>query len=227
MAAVPQVKICGLCRPADAAAAVAAGAAYVGVILTSGHRRSRTLEEAAAIYGAATGARRVGVFVDAPEHDVLEAARALRLDVLQLHGAESAAQVAALAGAGPWQVWKALRPRTVAELEEGVATYGAVAAALLVDGYDPAAAGGTGAPFPAAAAAVARRGLPAGVRFVAAGGLTPANVAAIVAAVAPDIVDVSSGVESAPCTKDPDRMHAFVTRARSAGTSLTRAEGAV
>jgi phosphoribosylanthranilate isomerase len=95
-ALAPAVKICGVCTPADAALAAAAGAACVGVILAPGRGRSRSLSEAAAIFEAAGASRRVGVFVDAAAEVVLTAAAALALDVVQLHGDESPELAAAL-----------------------------------------------------------------------------------------------------------------------------------
>ncbi|HEY8469689.1 MAG TPA: indole-3-glycerol phosphate synthase TrpC [Longimicrobiales bacterium] len=210
-----EVKICGLCRPEDARAAVDAGADYVGVILAPGGPRSQTVGSAKAIFDAAAGARRVGVFVDAPVEEAASAARALGLAVLQLHGSEPPEQVAALAVAGPWQVWKAVRPRRREDVAAAVDAYGGAAAALLLDGWHPTRAGGTGSTFPWDEVAPARGLVPRGVRLVVAGGLSADNVAAAVGRLAPDVVDVSSGVELRPGVKSAERMRAFVAAARS------------
>lgn len=132
-----RVKICGVCRPEDAATAEAAGADYVGVILSSGHARTRSLAEAASIYEAAPGARRVGVFVDDDVATVIVAAERLGLDVVQLHGDESADDVRSVARAGARRVWKAIRPRDGSELEAAMDRYGAHVDGVLLDGWSP------------------------------------------------------------------------------------------
>jgi phosphoribosylanthranilate isomerase len=214
-----EIKICGLCRPEDAAWAAEAGADYLGVVLAPGGRRSRSLEEAASIFGAAPDARRVGVFVDAGVDEVVAAARRLGLAVVQLHGGEAPRVAAELRAAGGWQVWKAIRPRDRSEFLAGVEAYGAVVDAILVDGWSAAAPGGTGARFPWDEVAAARSSVPPGLRLFVAGGLDPANVAEAVARLAPDGVDVSSGVEAVVGEKAPEKVRAFIAAARKAAGS--------
>lgn len=208
------VKICGLASPADAAAAVAAGADYVGVVLVPGRRRTRTITEAAEIFRAAGPALRVGVFADALPDDVLAASAALRLAAVQLHGSEPVADLVALRAGGAPSLWKVLSatrgvPATLAAL----AAYAAVSDAIVLDGGD----GGRGIPFDWSGFRAVRARLPGTVRLVLAGGLSPLNVAAAVAALAPDVVDVSSGVESAPGVKSGELMRAFVAASRRVG----------
>ncbi|MFW6202366.1 MAG: phosphoribosylanthranilate isomerase, partial [Gemmatimonadota bacterium] len=126
-----EVKICGLCRPEDGRIAAAAGADWVGVILAPGGRRSRTPDQAMSILDAGRGAGRVGVFVDADEREVRTLADRLRLDAVQLHGDESPERVAAIREAGPWQVWKAGRPRDRVELRDAVARFADAALSVL------------------------------------------------------------------------------------------------
>ena len=217
MPTAPEVKICGLCRPGDAAAAVRSGADYVGVVLAPGFTRSQTVESAAPIFDAAAGARRVGVFVDASVGEVVDAAERLRLDVVQLHGSEPPDRVAALAAAGSWQVWKAVRPRSPEELATAARAYAGVADALLLDAWDPTRPGGTGVAVAWDQFAGARGMLPRSLRLVLAGGLTPENVTTAVRRMAPAVVDVSSGVEQRPGEKSEERMRAFIEAARAAG----------
>jgi phosphoribosylanthranilate isomerase len=210
-----RVKICGLCRTVDAAAAVAAGADYVGVILAPGSARRQSDERAMQILDSAVGARRVGVFVDAGEAVLVETAERLELEVLQLHGEESTTLVERLRARGEWTVWKAIRPRSPAEFLTGVELWGPRVDGLLVDGWSHDAAGGTGTRFDWAAVAPLRDRIPSAVTFIAAGGLAADNVAGVVRLLRPDIVDVSSGVEASPCQKSADRMRAFVQAART------------
>ena len=214
-----QVKICGICRPEDAAVAVESGADYIGVILAPGYGRSRTVEEAARIFEAGRGARRVGVFVDPAPDELAATADRLGLDVVQLHGGETPELIADLRRPGGFQVWKVVRPRTAADLLEAVTLYAPVCDGILLDGpgrASGAGAGWAGARFPWDAVAPARSHVPRGLALVVAGGLDPDNVAAAIACLAPDVVDVSSGVEAARGIKDPDRVRAFVAAARSA-----------
>lgn len=213
-----KVKICGLCRAGDAAHAVAAGATHVGVVLAQGSPREQTLESAAEILASAGRAERVGVFVNAVAEAVLLAAEALELDVLQLHGGESPDLVADLSGAGPWTVWKGVRPRNAAELDEALRRYGPVSDGLLVDGYSTAGAGGVGVRFPWEALEAVRQQVPVDLLLGVAGGLRPDTVGEAVRRLAPDLVDVSSGVEAELCRKDPAKVSAFVRAALAAAS---------
>lgn len=211
-----EVKVCGVCRPEDAAAAAAAGADLLGVILDAASARRRGAGEAAAIYQAAGGVQRAGVFADAPVEAVIAAAASLGLDVVQLHGDELADDVERIRAGGPWSVWKALRPRAADELLRGIDAYAGLVDGLLVDGWSATAAGGSGVRAPWTELRAARDQVPAHVRFILAGGLTAANVGAAIAALKPDVVDVSSGVEHALGEKSAEAMRAFVAAARGA-----------
>jgi phosphoribosylanthranilate isomerase len=213
-----KAKICGVCTPADAAEAAAAGAGYVGVILAPGRSRSRTLSEAAAIFERAGTAGRVGVFVDAAVGEMAEAARTLGLDVVQLHGDEAPADLVALRRALPAGVrlWKAVRVRTPHDIAAAAARYAEEAEGLLLDGWSAAGQGGVGARFDWEAAAQDRRALPAHVEVIVAGGLGPDNVAGVIRLLQPDVVDVSSGVEASLCRKSTERVRAFIAAAQAA-----------
>lgn len=210
----PLVKICGVCRPQDAALAADAGADYVGVVLVPGRPRGRTLPEAEEILAAAGNARRVGVFADAAEAEVLRAAEVLRLDVVQLHGSERPVEVMRLRDLGAPPIWKAAAAGTAAAARWAVEAYGPVAAGILLDG----GGGGWGVVFDWHAVGPLRDRLPPGVVLAVAGGLEPGNVARAIACLDPDVVDVSSGVEEAPGRKSEAGVRAFVAAARAAGT---------
>ena len=206
------MKICGVCRPEDARVAAEAGAAYIGVILAPGFARTRTTADAAAIYDAAgSSVQRVGVFVNGREAEILAAAAELRLDVIQLHGKEGAYFTSRLRDAGPARVWKALRPRTAAHFVLATDEYADAVDALLLDG---AGSGGTGSSFPWAEVSAARAALPSALRLVVAGGLNPGNVTQAASILHPDVVDVSSGVETRSCEKDHSLVRAFIDAAR-------------
>jgi phosphoribosylanthranilate isomerase len=208
----PAVKVCGLTRHPDAAVAAEAGAAYLGVILAPGYRRTVTPEAASVIFNGLP-AQRAGVFVNATADELRRAAASARLDVLQLHGDEPPELAAALRGEG-FTVWKAVRPRSGAEFTEAAALYAGSVDALLVDGFSPDARGGTGTAFDWSAVAERMASLPPDLTLVAAGGLRPGNVARAAAILRPDVVDVSSGVESAPGVKDAEAVRAFLSAVR-------------
>jgi phosphoribosylanthranilate isomerase len=212
----PQVKICGVCSAQDAGHAARAGATYVGVILAPGRQRTLAVAEAESVF-AGCPVQRVGVFVDAPPAEVLVAAERLRLDAVQLHGAESPAVAELLAAELPAQIWKAVAVRSAADVDVAVDRFAGVAHALVLDGWSPAGHGGTGSSFDWEEAAAARGRVPGSLRVIVAGGLTPDNVGGVVALLRPDVVDVSSGVEAAPRSKSAERVQEFVRAAWSAG----------
>ena len=217
------VKICGVCSPRDAADAVAAGATHVGVIRVPGSRRTRSLAVARDVCAAVRDARRVGVFVDAPDSVILSEAGELELDVVQLHGAESADQVERLKRRG-LEVWKVIKPAAADDLVAGAERY-ADADLILLEGSSDRGSGGVGASFPWAAVAAGLERLAPDTRLGVGGGLNPDNVGEAVRHLAPVLVDVSSGVERAVCQKDPARVRAFVAAAVEAAGTVARSHG--
>lgn len=205
----PAVKVCGITRRGDAEAAAAAGAAYLGVIMAPGGKRTvppgagRALLEGLPV-------RRVGVFVDAGADELRETAAAAGLEVLQLHGDEPPELLRRLRAEGRWTLWKGVRTRGAAEFRDAVDRYAGVADALLLDGWSAAAHGGTGATFPWEEVAEHRNLLPAEVSLIVAGGLRAENVARAVRLLRPEVVDVSSGVEDAPGVKNRDEVRRFL-----------------
>lgn len=204
-----RVKICGLKEPAHAAATARAGADFVGVVFAE-RIRCVTTEEARAVVDALDGAARaVGVFVDATADDVLRHRDRVGFHVAQLHGSESPADSRALRAEG-LVVWKAIRPTSRDDLVAAWDAYASVSDAILVEGFSPEAAGGTGTSFPHAWLAAIDR---AGSDLVLAGGLSAENVAAAIRAGRPNIVDVSSGVEKTPGVKSIACIEAFLSAA--------------
>ncbi len=195
-----KLKFCGVCHAEDAHAAVAAGADYVGVILSPGFPRSQSISDAAHIFAAAHGAGRVGVFVNAGIDEIVEAATTLRLDVVQLHGTEDTRLIRQLRERWPGEIWKAARITNDEEARAASTTYAAIADALLLDGVR----------------ALTRQPANDG-RLIIAGGLTADNVGEVVARFSADIVDVSSGVERELGRKDWELMKQFARNARPGG----------
>lgn len=208
-----RVKICGLTRLEDAVAAAEVGADYLGIIASRGFGRSVPPGFGALVAGE-TGRSVVAVTVDEPLDAVVAVAGASRAAVLQLHGREHPDHLRRLRRRGPWKLWKAGRVRTLDEARRFVDRYAGVADGLLLDGWHPHLPGGTGTRVPWSAVESLGERIPDRVEFVLAGGLTPESVGEALARVAPDTVDVSSGVEVAPGRKDPARIRAFVQAAR-------------
>jgi phosphoribosylanthranilate isomerase len=143
---------------------------------------------------------------------------AAELDAVQLHGDPDAADVAAVRRHWTGLVWAVVRVRG-AELPAHAADLFDAADAVVLDARVDGALGGTGVALPWAALAEHLAPLRGRAPLVLAGGLRPENVADAVAELAPDVVDVSSGVETAPGVKDHARMAAFARAARAAAAA--------
>lgn len=207
-----QVKICGLTRPEHVAAAVEAGAAFVGFVFFPKSPRNLTPEAAATLaLEVPPGVARVGLFVN-PDDALLDAVLAVvPLDILQLHGSESPDRVAEIKARTGLPVMKAVGVAGPQDLD-ALWDYGLVADMLLVDAKAPkdaALPGGNGLAFDWRLL-VGRKFL---TPWMLAGGLTPDNVAEAVRLTGARIVDVSSGVESAPGEKDGALIRDFVAAA--------------
>ena len=204
-----RIKICGLTRAEDAAAAVAAGADALGVVLAPSKRRV-SLEQAAAVLATAPPlVGRIGVFVDASPGFIGEAVARLGLTAVQFHGDETPEDCAA----APVPVIKALRVGPGFDAAS-VDRYRTTVAALLLDTYVPGGErGGTGVAFDWYD--VAGR-LPDWAPVLLAGGLEPGTVGNAVRTLRPFAVDVSSGVESAPGLKDHGLIDSFCAAVHAA-----------
>jgi phosphoribosylanthranilate isomerase len=213
---VVEVKICGLTRAVDAEYADAAGASYLGVIFAGGPRQR--LPQQAKETLAGRRARKVGVFADQPASEIDEIAREVGLNVIQLHGVSDPERVQAVRAATGLEVWAVVRSAdgTIPESAEDIAEE---ADALVVDALVPGQLGGNGVTVPWLELGESLDAMERGHRIVLAGGLTPENVAEAIDYVSPMVVDVSSGVESAPGIKDHARIRAFIAAAQAAGNS--------
>lgn len=198
-----RAKICGITRPEDARLAATLGADALGVVFYEGSRRAVTLEQGRMIREVMpVMTTLVALFVDPEPAEVRAVLDAVSPDCLQFHG-EEAAEFCESFGR-PYM--KALRVRPGLDILKAAQTYPS-ASAILLDAWHPTEAGGTGRQFDWRVARALNAELPG--RVVLAGGLAPGNVAEAIRLVGPWAVDVSSGVESAPGIKSPDKLNEF------------------
>lgn len=210
------VKICGLTRAIDAEFADAAGASYLGVIFAGGPRERSAAEARATLLGRR--AHKVGVFANQSADEIASIADAVGLDVLQLHGGADRDRIAAVRAATGREIWVVVRTAT-GVLQGDAEELADASDALVIDALAPSGLGGTGVTIPWLQLGESLDAMHAGHRIVLAGGLTPENVSEAIEYVSPAIVDVSSGVESAPGIKDHQRIRAFVAAARASGAA--------
>ena len=210
-----RVKICGLTAAHDVAAAVEAGADYVGFVFFEKSPRHLDLAAARALAGdVPPGVAKVALTVDADDAALDALCATVPLDMLQLHGAESPARVRAVRARYGLPVMKALGIAEAADLA-AIDSYAEAADQLLIDAKPPPDAtrpGGNATAFDWSL--VADRDWPR--PWLLAGGLEPGNVAEAVRRSGARQLDVSSGVELAPGRKDPQRIRAFIEAARAA-----------
>ena len=206
------VKICGLTRHVDAEFADAAGAAYLGVIFAGGPRQRPPAEARATLAGRR--AHKVGVFSTQSGSEISDLAGEVGLDVIQLHGGVDPERVLAVRAATGLEVWAVIRTAD-GVLPDGSDDLADAADALLIDALMPGQLGGSGVAVPWGILGESLDAMDSGHRIVLAGGLTPDNVAEAISYVSPMVVDVSSGVESAPGVKDHARIRAFIAAVRA------------
>ena len=217
----PQVKICGLTEPARVAQAGRLGAAFLGFVFYP--PSPRCVDPALArelVAEAPEGVETVGLVVDATDTEIEALLQAVPLDLLQLHGYETPERVAEIALRFGCKVIKALRAEMPADLAS-LPAYAEVADMILFDAKPPRDAafpGGHGLPFDWRLL----EGVALDRPWLLAGGLHAGNVAAAVALTKAPIVDVSSGVESRPGVKDPDKLAAFFAAVGRADEDLSR-----
>ncbi len=210
-----RIKICGITREEDLAAAVAAGADALGFVFYGPSPRHVTPSRAAELIARVPPfVTKVGLFVNEPPATVRAALTQAALDLLQFHGDEDAAYCSQFGR--PWI--KAARVRPGLDLLEYAAAFAAApgATGLLLDAC-VAGYGGGGETFDWS---LIPRPLPLPV--ILSGGLHPGNVVAAVRTVRPWAVDVSSGVEAARGVKDARKIAEFIAGVRDAdaGSSL-------
>ena len=208
-----RVKICGLTREADVAAACAAGAAYLGFNFFPRSPRYVDFDRAAALaVMVPEGVAKVALVVDEGDEMLDDLLARVPVDILQLHGHETPDRVARIKSRYGLPVMKALGVATADDLPQ-IDAYARVADMLLVDAKPPKGAdrpGGNAITFDWQLIAGRRWPVP----WLLAGGLVPGNVGEAIRLTGAKQVDVSSGVECAPGEKDAGLMRAFVDSAQ-------------
>lgn len=210
-----EIKFCGLTRPVDVAHAASLGASYLGFILAPSPRQ-RTIEQVRELVASLgpEAPRRVAVFVSPTVDDLARAVDTLSLHAVQVHGAMPLAipELRARLGA---HVWRVAGVRG-AVIEDNAARLAVEADVLLFDTSVAGRTGGSGRAFDWVGVRGSLDALRGRTRIALAGGLGPHNVADAIQALAPDIVDVSSGIETTPGVKDHGMMTAFAAAVRAA-----------
>jgi phosphoribosylanthranilate isomerase len=216
VSAVVEIKFCGMTRGEDVAYGAALGAAYVGAIFAGGPRH-QTMEGAQRVFGAAAPPpRRVAVVSEQTPIEIAGLVYALRLHAVQLHANPTVERIEQVKKEIAAKVWAVVQLPGDA-LPANFAEIAAVADAVVLDARVPGGLGGSGVTLPWTQLARSLAKARGQTRIILAGGLRPENVATAIAAIEPDVVDVSSGVESAPGIKNHRRMREFVLAVTGGG----------
>ena len=209
-----QVKICGLKTDEAVEAAIEYGADFIGLVHFPKSPRHVSLVAAGKLADLARGRVKIVLLLVNPGHALIyEAARLVSPDYIQLHGGESVKDVRSIRTRANLPIIKAIPVETAADVAEAAA-YGEIAELLLFDAKpsrDALLPGGNGIPFDWSAL----KGFNSDKDYMLSGGLDPQTVAQAIAATGARIVDVSSGVESAPGIKDLEKIKAFIEQAKS------------
>lgn len=203
-----EVKICGLSTADTVGAALRHGASHIGLVHFPPSPRHLELPMLAGLAEIApVHVGRVAVLVD-PDDALVDALTATgALTTLQLHGKETPARVAEIAARSGLDIWKAVSVKQASDIG-GAAAYAGAARRILFDAKTPDGAalpGGMGLRFDWTLLRGYRGAMPWGV----SGGLDAGNVGMAIAETGAPLIDVSSGVESAPGVKDVDKIAAF------------------
>jgi len=207
-------KICGISTPEALDAALAHGAAYVGFVFFPPSPRHVSADQAAALAARVQGrAKIVGLFVNPADAVMTQTLNKVPLDIIQLHGEESPSLATHIKADSGKAIWKAIPVRKAKDLLQAEQYIG-IAELILYDAK-PAPGmqlpGGNGLRFDWDVLRGHRHVLP----WALSGGLDASNIAEAVRVTRATVLDVSSGVESAPGVKDVDKIAAFLQSASS------------
>jgi len=206
------VKICGLSDQTTLAAAIDAGARYVGFVFFAKSPRNLSPEQAAPLANRVpVGVAKVALVVNADNQTLDKITQSVPLDMLQLHGSESPDRVQEIKSRYGLPVMKAIGVADAPDLEQ-IARYASVADQLLIDAKPPKHSdlpGGNGLSFDWRLLQGRRWSVP----WMLAGGLTPDNVTQAIELTGARQIDVSTGVETAPGQKSVELLRAFLLAA--------------
>ena len=209
-----KIKICGLKTPEAIEAAILYGADFIGFVHFPKSPRHVSLVEAGKLADLARGRVKIVLLLVNPGHALIdEATRIVSPDFIQLHGNESVKDVRSIRTRANLPVIKAC-PVETADDVAAAAPYGEIADLLLFDAkpsHDALLPGGNGIPFDWSVL----KGFNSDKDYMLSGGLDPQTVAQAIRETGATIVDVSSGVESAPGIKDLDKIKAFIEQAKN------------
>ena len=217
------VKVCGTTSLHDARLSVAAGANALGFIFAPSPRRVEVSEAAGIVVALADEVESIGVFVNESPTTVAEVASRVGLTGVQLHGDEAASQMAEFRRTlGQRKIIKTLTVSNLqsehhSQLEDYLDAHESLDAILLDSGSAQQQRGGTGVPFDWKDAEVIASRIRDRMPLIVAGGLNSDNVAQAIELFQPWGVDVVSGVEGAPGTKDEIKLREFMSAVRQHG----------
>jgi len=205
-----QIKICGLKDEVTVDAAAKAGATHIGLNLYEKSPRYVPMEKAAALRMRAPASLKVVLLlVNAEPGLAAKAIDVVKPDIVQFHGSETAIWLRALKSTADIEIWKAFGVQNAASLRNAD-EYVDAADLILFDAPAQALPGGTGMRFDWSLLTEHKHKLPWGL----AGGLNAGNVKEALRQTRAQLVDTSSGVESAPGIKDVDKIAAFCQAVR-------------
>ena len=198
------IKICGITNAQDALDAVECGADALGFVFAESPRKVTVETVREIVKQLPADVLTIGVFRDHVSQHVVNTVREACLVGAQLHGHESAQQVAEVMAEVNW-----VAKSVVAGSAEASSSNNYGTEMILVDSASP----GTGTGYDLSLLAQ----IPKMINIILSGGLTVVNVAESIRAVSPWGVDVSSGVEISPGIKDRLKTREFITNARAIG----------
>jgi phosphoribosylanthranilate isomerase len=218
------IKICANTNLADAQLAAELGADAVGFVFAPSKRQVTIAEVARITPHLPAHVERVGVFPALPAEEIAQHAQQAGLTAVQLHGGLNLAQLqrlhqlldgeAKIIQTVHWQIdAENTSAAVVGQQLKEIAEQGIVHR-VLIDSKIGSLTGGTGTPFDWSEARDVFTDAGKGLHLIVAGGLRPDNVAEAISGLAPWGVDVASGVETTPGHKSPEKLEAFINKAR-------------